>query len=153
MSARSLLDSGRPQGTSRDMSAVGTAVGLDGKVGPDTSGWEAVCPVARIVPDTGVAALIDGTQVAVFRLYGDQVYAIGNRDPFSGASVLSRGIVGDHGGQPYVASPIHKQRFDLATGICVDDDTVSVPAFETRVTDGCIEVRAPRPAPDPSSRS
>ena len=59
-----------------------------------------VCRLEDIVPNTGVAALVDGEQVAVFRvsnggLDGDGVHAVGNRDPFSRANVLSRGIVGD----------------------------------------------------------
>ena len=49
-----------------------------------------VCALEDIVPNAGVAALVDGEQVAIFRLDDDSVYVIGNRDPFSGASVLSR---------------------------------------------------------------
>ncbi|NEE25138.1 nitrite reductase (NAD(P)H) small subunit, partial [Streptomyces sp. SID7982] len=60
------------------------------------------------------------------------VYAIGNRDPFTGAYVLSRGLLGSAGGRPFVASPLLKQRFDLATGACLDDEEVSVPVFAVR---------------------
>jgi nitrite reductase (NADH) small subunit len=41
------------------------------------SHWTAVCELEDIVPDTGVCALIDGEQVAVFRV-GDALHAIGN---------------------------------------------------------------------------
>jgi nitrite reductase (NADH) small subunit len=61
-------------------------------------------------------------------------------DPFSGASVLSRGIVGDREGRPTVASPIYKQVFELATGICLDDPSVSVPTYPARVSNGVVEV-------------
>ncbi len=101
--------------------------------------WIAVCPIDRIVPNTGVCALVDEQQVAVFRV-GDAVYAIGNYDPFSHAYVLSRGIVGDRAGVPKVASPIYKQNFDLRSGQCLDDETVSVPTFAVRVVDGQVEV-------------
>ena len=68
--------------------------------------WTRVCALEEIVPDTGVCALVGMHQVAVFRLGEDQVFAIGNHDPFSRANVLSRGIVGDRSGRPKVASPI-----------------------------------------------
>ncbi len=102
--------------------------------------WTRVCALEEIVPDTGVCALVGMHQVAVFRLGADQVFAIGNHDPFSRANVLSRGIVGDRAGRPKVASPIFKQSFDLASGECMDDPSVSVPAYQVRVCDGIVEV-------------
>ncbi|MGH8445552.1 MAG: nitrite reductase small subunit NirD [Solimonas sp.] len=101
--------------------------------------WQPVCPVDDIVPDTGVAALIGGRQLAVFRMRADdRIYAIDNRDPFSGANVLSRGMIGDLQGERVVASPIYKQHFSLATGRCIEDMTQSVGAYATRVSDGMV---------------
>jgi len=106
--------------------------------------WEDVCALEDIVPDTGVCALVDGRQVAIVRTDGT-VYAIGNFDPFSKAFVLSRGIVGDRGGIPKIASPIYKQTFDLRTGACLDDPRVRVPSYEVRVERGRVLVhRQPR---------
>jgi nitrite reductase (NADH) small subunit len=104
--------------------------------------WVAICPLSAIVPNTGVAALVDGKQVAVFRVGGGtDVYALQNFDPFSKAFVLSRGIIGDRAGVPKVASPIFKQSFDLSTGRCLDDAAVSVRAYPARVTaDGNVEI-------------
>jgi nitrite reductase (NADH) small subunit len=102
--------------------------------------WHDVCVLDDIVPDTGVCALLDGAQVAVFRLRDDTVHAVGNVDPFSGAPCLSRGIVGDAGGVPKVAAPVYKQSFDLRSGVCLDDPAVSVPAYAVRVVDGRIQV-------------
>ncbi len=102
--------------------------------------WITVCPLDRILPNTGVCALINDQQVAIFRVGdGDQLYAIGNYDPFSKAYVLSRGVVGDRNGVAKVASPIYKQNFDLATGQCLDDQTVTVPTFPVRVSDSASE--------------
>ena len=106
------------------------------------SGWIAVCALADIVPNTGVCALVDGRQVAVFRLDDDSVHAIGNHDPFSRANVLSRGIVGDLKGEIVVASPVYKQHFSLASGQCLEDPGVRVPVFSVRVQDGVVWVRA-----------
>jgi nitrite reductase (NADH) small subunit len=106
-----------------------------------TTGWTAICRTDRLTPDRGVAALVDGTPVAVFLLSDGSTYAIGNVDPFSWASVLSRGIVGDVGGAPTVASPIFKQRFDLRTGRSIEDEAVAVPTYDVRLVDGTCELR------------
>lgn len=107
------------------------------------TGWTAVCRVDRIVPDTGVTALVAGVQVAVFRLSDDRVLAIGNHDPCSKANVLSRGIVGDVEGRAFVASPIHKQRFDLVSGACLDEPDMTTTSFGVRVVDDIVEVAIP----------
>jgi nitrite reductase (NADH) small subunit len=105
--------------------------------------WVSVCRVDQLSVDVGVAALVGGQQVALFRLDVDQIRAIGNLDPYSRANVLSRGIVGSRGEAVFVASPMYKQPFDLRTGQCLDDPGVSVPTFEVRVVDGAVQVLAP----------
>ena len=102
--------------------------------------WQAVCAVERILPERGVAALVGDVQVAIFRTHDGELYAIGNVDPFSGAAVLSRGIVGDRDGVPTVASPVYKEVFDLRTGRCLDNPDVSVPAYSVRARDGRLEI-------------
>lgn len=102
--------------------------------------WTVVCPATRVAEFAGVAALVDGAQIAVFHLPGDQWYAVSNWDPCSGAAVLSRGIVGDAGGEPVVASPVYKDRFSLHTGRCLDADQQSVPVYPVRLRSGMVEV-------------
>lgn len=104
--------------------------------------WEPICRLDDIVVDTGVAALVDGEQVAVFHLAGGEVHAIDNHDPCSGANVLSRGIVGDVAGEPVVSSPVHKQRFALRTGRCLDAADTTVVVHGARVRTGVVEVAA-----------
>ncbi|MBD0312196.1 MAG: nitrite reductase small subunit NirD, partial [Microcoleus sp. T3-bin5] len=70
----------------------------------------------------------------------DEVYAISNYDPFSKAFVLSRGLVGSRSGTLKVASPIYKQNFSLATGQCLDDETVKIPTFTVRVAAHRVQV-------------
>src|SRR3954467_9229807 len=98
-----------------------------------------ICELEQILPDSGVCVLVGGEQVAVFRV-DQNVYAIGNRDPFSGANVLSRGIVGDLNGELVVASPVYKQHFSLVTGRCVEDASVSVPVYAARVDGADIQI-------------
>ncbi|MFI9818590.1 nitrite reductase small subunit NirD [Saccharothrix variisporea] len=103
-----------------------------------------VCELSALQPERGVAALLpDGTQVAVFLTHDGQVHALGNIDPFSGAAVLSRGIVGDRGGVPVVVSPVYKQAFELSTGKCLDDPSTAVPVHPVRVADGIVQVGSP----------
>ncbi len=112
-------------------------------VEPTTQQWTTICPIERILPNTGVCALVSGNQIAVFRVgEGTDVYAIDNYDPFSKASVLSRGIVGDRQGIPKVASPIYKQNFSLLTGECLDDSSVQLRTFSVRVVDGTVQIQS-----------
>ena len=104
------------------------------------SAYVSVCPRDRLTPDRGVAALVDGTAVAVFLLASGELHVIDNVDPISGASVLSRGLIGDVDGTPTVASPLYKQRFDLRTGACLDADA-SVTVHDVREVQGIVEVR------------
>ena len=118
------------------MSAVAPSVWED---------WVDVCAVDDITPDTGVAVLIGDLQIAVVRVgegQGDaqQVFAVGNYDPFSRAFVMARGIVGDRGGIAKIASPIFKQSFDLRTGQCLDDPAVSVKPYPVRLRGHRVEV-------------
>ncbi len=99
-----------------------------------------VCPLEDIVPNAGVAALVDGEQVAVFRLEDNSVHAVGNQDPFSRANVLSRGIVGDLKGELVVASPVYKQHFSLRTGRCVEDASARIPVYAARIEEGWVVV-------------
>ncbi len=101
--------------------------------------WIKVCKADDILPYSGVTALILGRQVAIFRV-GSDYYAISDYDPFSGAYVLSRGIVGDRGGVVKVASPIYKQSFSLTTGECLDDPEVKLPTYPVRVTDNAVYI-------------
>ncbi|UFQ15469.1 MULTISPECIES: nitrite reductase small subunit NirD [Streptomyces] len=96
--------------------------------------WFEVCEHARLTPGRGIAALLpDGRQAALFLDREGRAYAIDNRDPFTGAAVLSRGLLGSRGGRPFVASPLLKQRFDLETGRCLDDDEVAVTVHPVRI--------------------
>ncbi|MGV9779245.1 nitrite reductase small subunit NirD [Streptosporangium sp. NPDC003464] len=104
------------------------------------TGWIPVCAYTDLLPERGACALVGGHQIALFRTFDGELFAIGNRDPFSGAQVLSRGIVGTRAGEPSVASPMHKQVFSLVTGVCLDDPAAAVPTYPVRVADGAVEV-------------
>ena len=109
--------------------------------GPD--GYVPVVELDRLVPERGAAVLVDGQQVALFRVHdgGEQrVFAVSHHDPFSGANVMARGIVGSAGERVTVASPMYKQVFDLGSGICLTDPAVRLPVWRTRIEEGLVYV-------------
>jgi nitrite reductase (NADH) small subunit len=110
------------------------------------TGWTPVCAYARLEPERGVAALVNGVQVAIFRTFDGELFALHNLDPNAGAFVLSRGVVGTRGDAPTVASPLYKDSFDLRTGECLDKPGVRVATFPVRCRDGMVEVLAGLPA-------
>lgn len=112
--------------------------------------WTTACRHDFLITNRGVGVLLpDGTQAALFRLDDGSLHAVGNIDPFCGAAVMSRGIVGDRGGRPIVQSPIKKQAFALDNGVCLDDPDIALPVYPTRVTDdGHVEIGAPAFCPE-----
>lgn len=110
------------------------------------TGWQPVCRAEEIEAERGVVALVHGQAIAIFRVADDDVYALGNHDPFDRAALLARGIVGVRDGAPFVGSPQHRHSFDLRTGQCLDVAQVSVPVYAVKVVDGVVLVggrRAP----------
>ena len=109
--------------------------------------WTPVCDLNYIVPDTGVCALINGAQVAIFHVaYGNDnsnasLFALDNFDPNSQASVLSRGLIGSLG-ERVAASPIYKHHFDLRTGECLEMPEHSVTAYPARIAAGKVWIAA-----------
>ena len=102
--------------------------------------WTDICAVDDILPSTGVCALVEDRHVAVFRLGDDRFFAIDNVDPKSGASVLSRGLLGNLGERVVVASPLYKNHFDLHTGECLEAPEQSVRAHGVRIDGGRVSV-------------
>jgi nitrite reductase (NADH) small subunit len=106
-----------------------------------TTYWFSICPVARLIPYSGVAVLVANEQIAIFRLEAEtELYAISKYDPLSKAYVLSRGIVGDRQGILKVASPIYKHSFNLVTGECLDDPQIKLPTYPVQLVNGMVEV-------------
>lgn len=133
-------------------SAPGTSTSLGADAGTEAGGWTAVCRLEHLAYERGAAALVDGRQVALFRLVDDSVRAVQQHDPFSDAYVIARGIVGsrtvDGVVVPTVASPMYKQVFDLVSGRCLDPAGKEpvrgagpdLEVWTVRVREGVVEV-------------
>lgn len=103
--------------------------------------WIDVCHANDLQADSGVCALVSGQQIALFYLPGERaLYAVHNYDPFGKANVLARGVIGDLDGQPVVASPLYKHHFNLKTGVCLEDGSVSIPAYPARINGGRVQI-------------
>jgi NAD(P)H-dependent nitrite reductase small subunit len=107
------------------------------------SEWINACKSDALREGVGVCVLLEGRQVALFRLAG-KVYAISNHDPFSKANVLSRGITGSLRGHTVVASPVYKHHFDLLSGQCLEDPGVRIATWPARDQDGLIDIEVLR---------
>lgn len=115
-------------------------------VAMDSTTHVRVCTLEDLEVERGRAALLDGQQVALFLLSDGTVLAVDNLDPFSGANVISRGIVGSRGDVPTVASPLHKQIFDLRTGECIETHgkpPAALRVWPVAIDDGTVYVGPP----------
>ncbi|WP_434318616.1 nitrite reductase small subunit NirD [Leifsonia sp. P73] len=102
--------------------------------------WVRACRLDDLEPSWGEAVLLRMRQIAVFLLSPREVYAVAHEDPAGGAPVMARGIVGSHGDRPTVASPLHKEVYDLGTGECFTDPSLALRTFRTRIVGGFIEI-------------
>lgn len=107
------------------------------------SNWINICNSSDLIPGTGLCALHNGRQVAIFlSAQGGEVFATSNYDPLGKANVLSRGLIGSAGDDIYIASPLYKHRYKLTTGECMDDDTTTIDTFSVRIQDEQVQLLA-----------
>lgn len=108
------------------------------------AGWVRVCSLDDLEVERGRAALLGEDQIALFLTHGGRVFAVSNLDPYSGAHVMSRGIVGTRQDAPTVASPMYKQVFDLRTGLCLDTqgkEPKALAVWPVAVSEGDVHVK------------
>lgn len=119
--------------------------GTNAQAADSDTRWNKVCGREDLVAHSGVVALLDGAQIALFYLPGEQgdgqVFALENRDPRSGANVIGRGLIGNLAGKLVVAAPLYKQHFGLEDGVCVEAPTERLKVWRARLREGDVEVR------------
>lgn len=107
--------------------------------------WVTVGKRSDLIPGSGVGALVGDRQVAVFwlpELY-DTLYAISNYCPISGVHLIARGIVGDIGGEPVVATPLYKQHFSLLDGRCLEESEHRLQVYPARFLGAAVQIEVP----------
>ncbi|HEY5230397.1 MAG TPA: nitrite reductase small subunit NirD [Galbitalea sp.] len=102
--------------------------------------WERVCAVDELEPSFGEVVLVRMKQIALFLISPSEIYAVSHSDPATDAPVIARGIVGSRGERPTIASPLHKEVYDLGTGECLVQPELFLETFRTRVVGGFIEI-------------
>lgn len=105
--------------------------------------WTIACATDELEPLWGETVLLDGRQIALIKISDEELYAVGNQDPHTGAFVMARGIVGSRGDIPTIASPLHKQVYDLRTGVGLSHPHLRIDSYPSRVVDGMVEVQLP----------
>lgn len=113
---------------------------IEGQTAEATVTWHRVCPLNELELCWGEAALVDGRQVAIFRTEPETVYATAQQDPAMLSNVMARGILGSKGSRPTIASPLHKEVYDLETGECFTNPELRLATYRTRIVDGFVEV-------------
>lgn len=109
-----------------------------------THQWKTICTHNDLVNNSGICALLNGQQVAIFKTQIGQesrLYAINNWDPVGQANVLYRGLLGSSDDQVFVASPLYKQRYCVETGRCLDDKNVNLQTYEVRAQDELVQIK------------
>lgn len=113
------------------------------------SQWLKACHVDDLVINSGVCVLLNEQAIALYaqtNYVGKDadatlnVFALSNIDPVTQASVLSRGLLGSTGDTLFVASPIYKERYNLETGECIDNDDLSVQSYPTKIVDAFVYI-------------
>lgn len=102
--------------------------------------WQPVCRLRELEDSWGEAALVDGRQMALFRVGRTDVFAVAQADPATQAHVMARGLVGSRGTVHTIASPLHKEVYSLATGECFGRPELHLATYPVRVVDGTVEV-------------
>jgi nitrite reductase (NADH) small subunit len=101
-----------------------------------SNNWISVCSDADLVANSGVCALLNEQQIALFKIEnanGEQVFAVSNWDPIGKANVLYRGLLGSVENTKVIISPLYKQRYCLDSGQCLDDDTIKLTVYPVRI--------------------
>lgn len=109
----------------------------------DKTQWVTIGKKSDLIPGSGVGARLGDQQAALFWIpeLENRVFAVSNYCPFSGVHIIARGIVGDIGGVPVVASPLYKQHFSLTDGHCIEKPEVVLATWEVRLEGDDVQVQ------------
>jgi NAD(P)H-dependent nitrite reductase small subunit len=108
------------------------------------SSWVKVARAADVPQNAGMTIKYGSSQIAIFNFASKgQWYAVQNQCPHMNDMVLSRGIIGDQGGTPKVACPLHKKTFSLEDGKCLSGESYQVVTFPVRVESGDVYLDLP----------
>ena len=100
--------------------------------------WIKVAKSDDFVANSGGCVKHGEMQIAVFNFERETWYAVQNLCPHDRQMVLSRGLIGDKGGEPKVACPLHKNQFSLKTGQHLNGSDYQLMTFPVKEEAGYI---------------
>lgn len=106
--------------------------------------WITICSDADLVTNSGVCALLNNQQVALFKVKSaneEQLFAVSNWDPIGKANVLYRGLLGSVQDSTVIISPLYKQRYCLESGQCLDDDGIKLIVYPVRIEQNQVQLQ------------
>ena len=116
----------------------------ENETAPAAARWHRVGRVSDFPKDAGACVKCEGMQIAVYRFSSrNEWHACQNMCPHKRELVLSRGILGDQGGVPKVACPVHKKAFSLESGKCLSGEEYAVKVFPVKVEGNDVYVQVP----------
>ncbi len=106
--------------------------------------WITVCSDTDLVTNSGVCALLNKQQIALFKIKSvsaEHIFAVSNWDPIGKANVLYRGLLGSVQDAKVVISPLYKQRYCLESGQCLDDAAVKLVVYPVRIEKDQVQLQ------------
>lgn len=111
---------------------------------PETWTWQRVGTVDQFPENGGAAVRYGSEQIAIYNFTRrGKWYATQATCPHRKDTVLARGLLGDHGGEPKIACPLHKKTFSLETGDGLNDPSYQVRAFPVDIRGSEVWVQLP----------
>ena len=106
--------------------------------------WITVCSDTDLVTNSGVCALLNEQQIALFKIKSannEQLFAVSNWDPIGKANVLYRGLLGSVQDSKVIISPLYKQRYCLESGQCLDDAAIKLIVYPVRIEQNQVQLQ------------
>ena len=106
-----------------------------------TTEWHRVGAARDFPKNSGACVKLGQKQIAVYRFDRDgKWFATDNLCPHKQEMVLSRGLLGEAGNRPFVACPLHKKRYSLEDGQCLDQEEFKIQTYAVKVEDGFVYI-------------
>lgn len=107
----------------------------------EVSTWFKVGMVEDFPKNSGACVKYKSKQIAVFNFSRiGKWYAAQNLCPHKMEMVLSLGMIGDKGGEPIVACPMHKKNFSLEDGRNLAGDDLKIATYPVKIKQGIVYI-------------
>ena len=107
----------------------------------DVNVWFEIAKESDFTKNGVVCIKYKDKQIAVYNFTRKGTwYACQNLCPHKLEMVLSRGMIGDEGGIPKVACPMHKKTFSLESGENLNGDLEAIAVYPVKIEKGIVYV-------------